>query len=437
MERVPFLLNHSSKPYQSAADYRGNLDYLNQNFSYRAEIWSQEVRAQASHAQAVRSARSTYFLAASSPFSENPGMNCRALSLFIALSVLTNFWPLIAATRVTPAEFGDAKQPQFAVNSKGEIFVVFGNAHGVWFSSLKHRDKSFSAPAKIAGVPGLALGMRRGPRIAVNGSSITVTAISHTSGNLLNWHSANAGVTWSKESIINEIPNSAREGMHGLAGDGNGNVFVLWLDLRESKTQLWGAKSTDGGKSWAKNIRLYKSPDETICECCHPSVAFGPKGEIIAMWRNWLGGNRDLYRSVSVDGGQTFSDAAKLGTGSWRLQACPMDGGSLAVAGEQTIYVWRREMKVFATTTPGARETLITASGAHPIALPAPNGPFEFIWQDSGNLYRKRLDQTRPVLLAKNAAYASSAWDPRTKTALVVWEGTSGDITSVFLQTIN
>lgn len=354
-----------------------------------------------------------------------------ALALAIVMSLAASAKPI----QVTPAEFGDAKQPQVAVNAKGEIFVVFGNPQGVWFSSSKGGDKSFSAPMKIADVKGLALGMRRGPRIVVNGNSIAVTAISHTSGNLLTWYSPDAGATWSKEAAINEVPTSAREGMHGLAGDGAGNVFVLWLDLREKKTQLWCAKSTDGGKSWTKNIRVYKSPDETICECCHPSVAFGPKGEIIAMWRNWLGGNRDIYRSISVDGGRTFGDAAKLGTGSWPLKGCPMDGGSLTVAGKDTVYVWRRELKVFATT-PHAPEMLIAESGAHPIALPASNGQFEFIWQAKSNLYRKRQDQTDSVMLAKDAAYASAAWSPSLKTSFVVWEGSSRDVTSVFIDAL-
>jgi hypothetical protein len=184
-----------------------------------------------------------------------------------------------------------------------------------------------------------------------------------------------------------------------------------------------------------QNVRIYKSPDETICECCHPSVAFGPKGEIIAMWRNWLGGNRDLYRSISADGGRTFGEAAKLGTGSWPLKGCPMDGGSLAVAGDEIAYVWRRELKVYATTAE-APETLIAESGAHPLAAPASNGRLEFIWQTKSNLYRKRQNESDLVLFATDAAYAAAAWSPSLKTSLVVWEGSAGDVTSVFLDAL-
>lgn len=359
----------------------------------------------------------------------------KSTKLLLLFAVWFSLTSIAGSVQVTPSEFGDAKQPQIAVNARGEIFIVFGNSQGVWLSSSSDGGKSFSGPKRIAEVKGLALGMRRGPRIAANGDSLSITAISHTSGNLLAWHSSDRGATWSKETVVNEVPTSAREGMQGLAGDGNGGVYVVWLDLREKKTQLWGAKSADGGKSWGKNVRIYKSPDETICECCHPSVAFGPKGEIIAMWRNWLGGNRDLYRSISADGGRTFGEAAKLGTGSWPLKGCPMDGGSLAVAGDEIAYVWRRELKVYATTA-DMPERLIADSGSHPILIPAGENGFQCIYQAGGHLYRKGINESTPTLFAKDAAYASAFSAPALKTSFVVWEGDSGDNTAIFLENL-
>ncbi|KAJ3054740.1 hypothetical protein HK102_011471, partial [Quaeritorhiza haematococci] len=49
------------------------------------------------------------------------------------------------------------------------------------------------------------------------------------------------------------------------------------------------------------------------------------------MWRNSLKGARDLFLADSSDGGRTFSPAEKLGRGTWPLNACPMDGGAVAV----------------------------------------------------------------------------------------------------------
>ena len=120
--------------------------------------------------------------------------------------------------------------------------------------------------------------------------------------------------------------------MQALAGDGRGLVAAVWLDLSGSGTDLWGRVSRDGGATWADDLSIYQSPDGHICECCVPNVAISPTGEIAAMWRNWLGGSRDMWAAMSTDGGKTFPKPTKLGTGSWPLKGCPMDGSSIAFA---------------------------------------------------------------------------------------------------------
>src|SRR5204862_7586913 len=99
----------------------------------------------------------------------------------------------------------------------------------------------------------------------------------------------------------------------------------------------------------------------------HPSLAIGPKGEIAALWRNWLDGSRDMWLAVSRDEGKTFTDARKLGSGTWKLKGCPMDGGAVAFAGDgQPLAVWRREKTGFASAAPD-REDQLSDSGTQPV----------------------------------------------------------------------
>ena len=310
--------------------------------------------------------------------------------------------------RVTPAGFEGSKQPRIAVGEAGKLFVAFGKGNGVYMASSEDAGQTFAPPQKIGELPKLALGMRRGPRIAASRNTVTVTAISHQDGNLYSWTSDSAARTWGKPQAINSVANSAREGMQGLAGNGKSDLFAVWLDLRNKKTELWGARSSDGGRSWGPNIRVYKSPDETICECCHPSVTFSPNGEIIVMWRNWLNGNRDLYRSISADGGASFSEAAKLGTGSWPLKGCPMDGGGLASAPSGAAFVWRREQQLFCTEDPSA-ETLLSQKGTQPVVVATAHG-FEYGWQDGGKVYWKSAPEKEPGVLAETGGYLDAVW---------------------------
>ena len=66
------------------------------------------------------------------------------------------------------------------------------------------------------------------------------------------------------------------------------------------------------------------------------------------MFRNWLKGSRDLYLITSVNKGKTFSEAQKLGLGTWPLKGCPMDGGGLSIDSEKYIRTaWQRDGIVY------------------------------------------------------------------------------------------
>jgi hypothetical protein len=223
---------------------------------------------------------------------------------------------------------------------------------------------------------------------------------------------------------INSVTNAAREGLHALAGDGKSKLISVWLDLRNGKTELWSSVSNDGGQKWEANRLVYKSPDETICECCHPSVVFGEDGKIVVMWRNSLKGNRDMYRAESGDGGKTFGKAKKIGTGTWRLPGCPMDGGSLGVADGKMNYAWRREGSLFFTSDERL-ETLLAERGTQPVVVPNGKG-FSYLWQDGGNLYWKDSGSSAAGLFARDAGYAAFAWSPKDQKPFVVWESSDG-----------
>lgn len=326
--------------------------------------------------------------------------------------------------RITPADFTGAKQPQAAVTEDGATYVAFGKESSIYVTRADAGDESPTEPVKVAELNKLALGMRRGPRIAVAGSDVVLTAISHGDGNLHSWRSVDSGKTWSRATMVNSVTNAAREGLHALAGDGKSKLFSVWLDLRNGKTELWSSVSNDGGERWEENRRVYKSPSGSICECCHPSVVINENGEIVVMWRNSVNGERDMYQCVSSDGGKSFSAAKKIGSGTWKLNGCPMDGGSVAANGEKVAYGWRRESRLFVTGNDRlSKETVFNETGTQPVVVVNGDG-FSYLWQDGGHLYIKRTGSGPAEVLAKNAGYAASAW--KAGKAVVVWEGADG-----------
>jgi len=348
------------------------------------------------------------------------------LSVFLGTILAVNFGPVGA---------DPARAPQLA--ARGPLVVMaFGAGGAIYFSASHDAGKTFSPAVKVSEAAIVPLNRHRGPRIAISRNTIVISAVmgqtlsreqhAHglpSDGDLVAWRSRDEGRTWSKGAIINDVPGAPTEGLHSLASAENGNLFAAWLDKRSGKgTKLYGARSTDSGLTWSKNVLIYDSPEGTICECCHPSVAMDSTGQIVVMWRNWLDGSRDMYLARSSDG-RVFSKPEKLGTGTWKLNACPMDGGGMAMQHGRVVTAWRRDHEIF-LASPGAAEqaigegvdvaissgtkglyavwttpagiravspghsssTLISPTGSFPSVIALPSGSAVAAWEDDGKI---------------------------------------------------
>ena len=259
----------------------------------------------------------------------------------------------LAAAAAAVASF-TGLQPQLA-SGGGAIYLTFAAGDVVSVARSTDAGATFTPPVPLPAAGALSLGKRRGPRVAATSQAVVVAAIAGAKGggadgNLLVYRSTDQGRTWAAPVVVNDVPGAAREGMHGLAATDAGLIVVAWLDLREKGTRIYAARSTDHGATWSADTLVYAAPSGSVCECCHPSVAIGPDGRVAIMFRNQIDGHRDLYVVESRDGVR-FGPAVKQGRGSWTLEACPMDGGSLVVGTASTDAVWRREATLYATTT--------------------------------------------------------------------------------------
>lgn len=247
--------------------------------------------------------------------------------------------------------------PALTKDAVNNIHVVYGSGDSIMYCCTKDKGISFSKPVLVDTLLNLVAGATRGPQISATKDGVVIIAVNKY-GNIYSFIKNNSG-RWIRTAKVNDSDSVDKEGFSGLSGDGNKNLFAIWTDVRNDKhNKIYGARSTDGGYTWSKNILVYASPDSTVCECCKPSVAMSGNN-VFVMFRNWLSGNRDLYLIQSADGGDHFGQAEKLGTGSWKLNGCPMDGGGLAIAKDgrpQT--VWRRHNIIFAAA-PGTTEKKI------------------------------------------------------------------------------
>lgn len=314
-----------------------------------------------------------------------------------------------------------AAQPRLALAGTHRVFLAYGHGPDVFVTRSDDLGLTFAAPVKVATVPGLMLGMRRGPRIVARGDIVTVTL---NQKDLLAFTSTDAGRTWSGPVTINDVPGSAREGLHDLALSPDGRAFITWLDLRLGKMALAAAESADGGRTWTRNEVIYRSPEISICECCHPSATFDTEGNLAVMWRNALGGARDLWLMTRPAKSTQFAAPAKQGEGSWQLKACPMDGGQIIPRGAGAFAsIGQREGHIFFHASAGLEQPV--ARGKQPVAASLTSGTL-LLWQQGTDLWSASLAATRalttPTLLAPGARFPVLLALPDGRHALVTYE---------------
>lgn len=272
---------------------------------------------------------------------------------FLILASTVSSW---SQTKVSTISQGE--QPQASLDTKGLIRVVFGQVDKVFCVTSNDGGLTFSNPILVAEVPGMHLGMSRGPQIASSDTKSVITAMDKT-GNIHWYELSSESSSWKSKGVVNDQIGTAPEGLMSIAADKKDNFYAVWLDTRIGKrNQIYFSSLSKGGSKWSKNQLAYQSPDEHVCECCKPSIAVNG-AEVAIMFRNWLDGSRDLYLTKSSDRGKSFGTAQKLGLGSWKLEGCPMDGGGIVIDDAKEIHTtWRREGMVY-YSKPGTVEVKI------------------------------------------------------------------------------
>ena len=159
--------------------------------------------------------------------------------------------------------------------------------------------------------------------------------------------SANWGASFQSPISITDKTTETFSGYPTIGVAPNGDVYVVWIDTRpqpgsgeERSYSLYMARSADHGATFGRNVRVAKD----ICPCCRPTLAFGPKGEVLVFWRHiYPGPIHDMTVATTTDDGNTFSQPQRVAVDNWKIDGCP-DSGPTAVRSGNRVYVaWLTE----------------------------------------------------------------------------------------------
>jgi hypothetical protein len=350
------------------------------------------------------------------------------MRIYVAIMVFTGItlagYDTLKHPDTTLYPIGNGQMPNASKDIRGNLHIVFGSGDSILYSFSGNQGKTFSQPELVALLPNLFASAMRGPQIASTSNGLIIIA-STKNGDIFSFAKPDEEI-WQSAARVNDVDTVAKEGLMAIAGDGQ-TAYAVWLDLRDKHNKIFGAKSTDAGKTWSKNIMVYTSPDKTVCECCKPSVAIKGK-DVFVMFRNWLNGDRDLYLIKSPDGGMTFNHAQKLGEGSWALKGCPMDGGGLSVDADGSIQtVWRRESKIYGCE-PGKQEVLLGEGRS--CTIETINGQNVYAWTENNQVIVMKPNGGKtslgtgkqPILKAVDSKHLICVWENENKIQASVLE---------------
>ncbi|MEJ7695014.1 hypothetical protein [Daejeonella sp.] len=323
---------------------------------------------------------------------------------------------LIASLKVNAADI-PGQQPNAAIDTRGIVRIAYGSGEKIFCITSADNGSNFSKPVLVGEVKGMHLGHTRGPQIASSKGYSLITTMDK-SGNIHSYKLNHAGKSWSKTGNTNDKVGSAPEGLMAITADKEDNFYAVWLDLGTGKKNNIHFSSLNGkAASWSKNLMVYKSPDEHVCECCRPNISYR-NNKLVIGFRNWLIGSRDIYYTVSADKGKTFSNAKKSGTGTWRLNACPMDGGGLSINEKGiTSTAWRRNSDVIYWSENQLEQRLGTGKD---VSMIESKGRTLVAWQENNHI--KVMDLSKKSVAEIGSGISPRVYLTNSGKALCVWE---------------
>ena len=285
------------------------------------------------------------------------------------------------AARKISSPQADAAEPAAAADNQGSLYVAYiehaaDKSADVYLQKFDPSLNSISEPVRIDPTAGEAKSWAGDPptiKIGPDGAVFVGWTNRATGGlgtNLLVSVSRDGGRSFETSVRVNDDALPASHGMHSLAVDENGRVYVAWLDERnvrpahaqvetdadvtegngfyiieghhtqhlseqaksqehepEPNSEVFFAVSNDGGRTFSANKRIASD----VCPCCKTAVVTAPDGRLYVGWRQVVGDNfRHIAVASSIDQGATFTQPTIVSDDQWQIAACPVSGPALA-----------------------------------------------------------------------------------------------------------
>jgi hypothetical protein len=121
-------------------------------------------------------------------------------------------------------------------------------------------------------------------------------------------HSTDGGATWGAETRLTSEPHESYAPVVAAAGP---DVHVVWVDYRDSNSEVYYKHSTDHGNAWGPDVDISNSGSNPGLYTTLPSAA-SSGGNVHVVWGDNFDGNGEIYYRLSGDNGSSWGDRLRL-----------------------------------------------------------------------------------------------------------------------------
>jgi hypothetical protein len=194
----------------------------------------------------------------------------------------------------------------------------------VWFS--KWGGEAFAMPVQVGPLSGDAfVSSYAGPDIAAKGDSVYIVykQLPEDKEHIYIRHSYDGGVHFSaREVAVHPDGNIAR--YPSLAVDESGAPFLSFMkmDRGYDGQQHYVTRSEDMGESFIGETLGSVNTGGKVCECSPANLVVSGNAAVL-LYRNYIGGLRNVWAAVSMNGGKSFTAAFQFDSAAFKPETCP------------------------------------------------------------------------------------------------------------------
>jgi hypothetical protein len=240
---------------------------------------------------------------------------------------------------------------------QGDLFYVHSSDNGATFSQPVRVNSQPGSAIAIGTIRGgqIALGKDNRVHVAWNGSSTASPPgpmdpeTGKRGSPMLYARMDDSGTSFEPQRNLMTRTFSL-DGGGSVAADSAGNVYVAWhANARdgakgEAGRQVWLARSTDEGKSFAPESAAWSEPTGA-CGCCGLGLFASRKGSVFGLYRSATGEvHRDIYLLTSKDRGRTFKGQMLH---KWDINACPMSSMGFTESANSVLGAWETGGQIY------------------------------------------------------------------------------------------